>query len=177
MRLILRSAWKILVSMFGVFFITFTVFPGAFFASKFYFLDPIAGAKGESEEVTWYQIMVILLFNIFDTVGRFLGGKLNISHKMTINLGLLRLVFVPLTILIGLKNPVQLDQDWLKLINLILFALSNGLVSTLCAIKAPQFVREDLREKVGIFISLFLGCGLLTGSLSAMLVGLIQFPA
>jgi hypothetical protein len=77
MKLILSQAWKILLSLWGVFFITFVIFPGAFFTSKFKFLDSIGEKKGAQEETNWYQIIIILLFNIFDTVGRYLGGAIN----------------------------------------------------------------------------------------------------
>ena len=64
-----------LLSIYGVFIITFTIFPGVFFASKFYFLDSL----NENDEVVWYQIIMILLFNVFDTVGRYAGGKVNVG--------------------------------------------------------------------------------------------------
>lgn len=52
-----------------------------------------------------------------------------------------------------------------------LFALSNGYVSTQCCIKAPQVVSRDQQETIGIFVSLFLGLGIVSGSICAIPVG------
>mmetsp|Transcript_17769 Transcript_17769/g.30087 ORF Transcript_17769/g.30087 Transcript_17769/m.30087 type:complete len:115 (+) Transcript_17769:1179-1523(+) len=110
-----------------------------------------------------------------DTIGRFMGGSLNekISAKAAITMGILRLVFIPTTILIAFKsNPEWLfDGDWFKIVNMIIFALSNGFISTLCAIKAPSFAKEDQREQIGIFISLFIGLGIVSGSIITLFVG------
>jgi len=54
---------------------------------------------------------------------------------------------------------------------MVLFAVTNGLVSTLCAIKAPQFVAEDQREQIGIFVGLFIALGIVCGSIIAIPVG------
>lgn len=135
-EIIASGALKILMAIWLVFFITFAIFPGAFFQSKFYFLDFIADKRGASEENTWYELIMILLFNVMDTVGRYLGGKVQMKGKTAILIGYCRLIFIPSTILIGLKSkPLWLfDADWFKVLNMVLFALSNGFVSTLCAI-------------------------------------------
>ena len=54
---------------------------------------------------------------------------------------------------------------------MILFAITNGYVSTQCAIKAPQYVKEDQREQIGIFIGLFIALGIVSGSIVAIFFG------
>ena len=52
-----------------------------------------------------------------------------------------------------------------------MFALTNGFVSTMCAIKAPTFVSKDKRDQVGMLVGIFLGSGILLGAISAIPVG------
>lgn len=64
-------------------------------------------------------------------------------------------------------------KDYFKIINMMLFGISNGYVGTQCAIKAPQYVKEDQREQIGIFVGLFIALGILTGSVGAIFMGKI----
>ena len=50
----MAQAWPMILSIWGVFTITFVVFPGAFFDSKFYFLDKIGVNQTEDDETAWY---------------------------------------------------------------------------------------------------------------------------
>ena len=166
----MKSAWKILLTLMFVFVITFVVFPGAFFDSHFTMMQNL-----DSTEFTWYSLTVILIFNVCDTIGRKLGGILPVSAGMIYFLGILRFLFIFTTIMFALddsdSDPVFFERDYLKIANMVLFALTNGLVSTLCAIKAPQFVAEDQREQIGIFVGLFIALGIVTGSVIAIPVG------
>ena len=63
------------------------------------------------------------------------------------------------------------EADWFKILNMIIFAFSNGYVSTLCAVKAPNCANDDLKESVGMFISIFLTGGIMLGAVFAIGVG------
>jgi hypothetical protein len=78
---------------------TFIIFPGTFYISNFKMLD---GIEDEEERASWYSIIIILLFNVFDTVGRFMGGKFHLPGKTIITMSILRIVFVASTTLIAL---------------------------------------------------------------------------
>lgn len=52
-----------------------------------------------------------------------------------------------------------------------LFALSNGYVSTICAIKSPQNVPDESKGQVGAFVGNVISIGILTGSILAVFVG------
>jgi len=54
-----------------VFFVSLIVFPGALLSTNFGFLDII---EDEKLRGTWYNLIVILSFNVFDTIGRKIGG-------------------------------------------------------------------------------------------------------
>ena len=46
-----------------------------------------------------------------------------------------------------------------------LFALTNGFVSTQCAIKAPSMVSDDLKGSIGQSIGFSLSLGIMLGSI------------
>lgn len=133
-------AWKILFSLMFVFITTFVVFPGAIFVERVSFMAP--GSKiGE------YKIIgFILVFNIFDTIGRKLAGKFHLNAKIIMIGALVRAIFIPSMIFLALKNNEDVpvfETDAFRLINLILFSVTNGYISTQCCIKAPSFVPKQ----------------------------------
>lgn len=85
-----------------------------------------------------------LVFNIMDTVGRYLAGKKILSCNTTITLALVRTIFFVTTLLTALHSDpgVIFRADWFRLLNLFLFSLSNGYISTMCIIIAPTLVKE-----------------------------------
>jgi len=105
-----------------------------------------------------------------DTLGRKSAVLVPISNSCTYVLGLARFLFVGTTVYFALTD-VRTDStmyDVLKIACLALFSVTNGFVSTHCAIKAPMFVPENQREQIGIFVSLFLGLGIFLGSIVAI---------
>lgn len=133
-----------LLSLAWVFIVTFVVFPGAFFQPKatFEFLDFI---EDKDERGSWYSLMVILIFNVFDTVGRYSGGIKVFPAKLVIFLSLLRTVFIVTTVGFALEwSPLSVfGSDFFRVLNLVVFSVSNGFVSTQCAIIAPSCVKDD----------------------------------
>jgi hypothetical protein len=64
-----------------------------------------------------------------------------------------------------------LESDTFKAINLVLFSILNGYVSTVLAIIAPSFVEKSQREQVGISVGIFMGLGILCGAIVCIPVG------
>jgi hypothetical protein len=90
-----------------------------------------------------------------------------------------RLIFIATFILIAFSEPPSwlfgVDADWFKLVNMMLFAFTNGYCSTQSAIKAPSRAPDDSKEQVGTLIGLFLTIGIFVGSLIAIGMGKL-FP-
>ena len=61
-------------------------------------------------------------------------------------------------------------DDWFVIINVVLFSISNGYISTLCAVKAPQTVEGAAKGQVGGFIGITIATGILLGSILAFAV-------
>jgi hypothetical protein len=84
----MSSAWHILLALFFVFLVTFIIFPGSFFDTKLSFMN------GMESEQTWFILIIIIIFNICDTIGRTLGGKIMLNTRIVILLSILRVIFI-----------------------------------------------------------------------------------
>ena len=153
----------LLTALFYVFCLTFICYPALSLDSSLKILYSLANSNG------WYTILINTLFSLFDTIGRKMGGLKSLDLNIrTINIASgLRTVFIGTFFLICFEvGPSWLfNSDWFKILNMCLFAWSNGYVSTLCAVKAPDTVDDEKRGQVGGFIGAVISCGILAGSL------------
>ena len=176
----MSKAGSILLSLNLVFLITFVVFPGTFMAAKLEFWEDVfkneEASKREAKVAAWTFNFVATFFSIFDTVGRVLGGRINTGKNTTIFMSLFRLIFIATTVGTVIPWPPAslFGEDWFKITNLLLFAFSNGFVSTRCAVIAPKLVDQDQRATIGLFTSLMLGFGINLGSVVALFMGGLQ---
>ena len=97
-----------------------------------------------NNETSWFDLFMLFLFNIGDTIGRTLGGKefAKLGRKATLIGSYARIIFFLTFIPIMFASSGFFDTDVLKITNALLFAISNGYFSTLCAIAAPGTVNE-----------------------------------
>lgn len=134
------QAWTFLVAIFFVFLVTFIVFPGTTGDTKLMFFKDMDAEKRRA----WQGLFMTFLFNVFDTVGRYMGGmpKFFLSNRAAIISSYARVVFIATFLLVAwAASPSWLfghSADWFKIINMVLFAFTNGFTSTQCAIKAPS---------------------------------------
>jgi Nucleoside transporter len=154
--------------------VTFIIFPAVITDFRLEFLQSI---KDDSLRISWTMVAFIMTFNLFDTIGRWVGGQAfgNISYPTLMILSYGRVIFIASTFLIDYDvGPSWLTgyhSDWFKLLNMALFALSNGYCSTQCAIKSPSRAPDDSKESVGTFVGVFITLGIVTGSICALGVG------
>lgn len=174
MRSAFIVAWQFLVSLSFVFFITFTIFPAVTTDFPLHFLGSMENAQ---QRISWTMLIYILTFNVTDTIGRWLGGQAfgSIPARPMFIITYLRIVFVASTFIIdygvGPEWLTGINGDWFKLLNMTLFAFSNGYCSTQCAIKSPSRAPDDKKEIVGTFVGVFITAGIVTGSMAAIGVG------
>lgn len=130
-----KQAYPMLIALWGVFFVTFIVFPGVSDDNVFYFLKDLKAKDLEA----WNGLVYVFIFNIFDTIGRYCGGvpKLKMPQKGVIIMSGCRLIFVMTFIMIDYGQrgwgPQWLfgpGADWFKIINMAIFAITNGFTST-----------------------------------------------
>ena len=108
-------------------------------------------------------------------MGRFAGGLKYFDLKIrNVKVGsYARLVFVATFLLTDFEAPPQWlwNVDWFKVLNLVLFAFTNGYIGTLCAVKAPGTVKESRRAIVGAYIGTSISIGILLGSILQLGMG------
>lgn len=160
----LKSTQGLLYALSFVFLITLLLFPGTTADTYFVWINNMHLANGES----WYQLVVVFLFNIFDTLGRFCGGKPKFDLSIrTVNItSAMRVLFIATFLFTDFEvAPKWLwNTDWFKILNLFLFAFTNGYIGTLCAVKAPGTVKESRRAIVGMYIGTFISIGIVLGA-------------
>lgn len=166
-----KSSWIFLTALTFIFFITFVVFPGTTNDTSLQFM------KGMQNYDSWYFLIMVMIFNVLDTIGRYMGGtpKLMLSDYVVVALSYSRSIFVLTFMLIAFNIPPSwlfgINADWFKIINMCLFSISNGYISTMLAIKAPSRAHDDSKEQVGLFVGISITFGILIGSLVAIGVG------
>ncbi|KAL9538513.1 hypothetical protein MBANPS3_010871 [Mucor bainieri] len=116
-----------------------------------------------------------LLFNIGDWIGRTLpifSCCQVYSSKALICVSLMRTLFIPLFLSCNLHDSNSeplLNSDMLYFGLILLFAISNGWLTSLVFMAAPTRVRYDEKPVVGSVISFFLVVGLALGGLTSFL--------
>ena len=120
---------------------------------------------------------MFFVFNVSDTTGRYLGGTpcMATSRKSTLIGAALRLLFFATFIPIAYdtKPYFIFGEDWFKILNTFIFGITNGFFSTRCAILAPSFAPEALRQETGAMVGAVISIGITTGSILAIPMGQI----
>lgn len=157
------STEGLLYALLYCFMITFIVFPGVAFDTTLSFFAGIPNSYG------WFIVFINTIYSIFDTVGRKMGASpfFQLSNVTIKVLSLTRTLFIATFFLIAFA-VWYFAKDWFIITNMVMFALSHGYVSTLCAVKAPGTVTEEHRGQVGGFIGITLTLGIFIGSTIAL---------
>lgn len=163
---LLRAMWVDSASVFSVFFLSFVVFP-----STAPYKVPYRGDLGmpffAGHSDRW-QLALLLTFNIFDTLGRFLPGvaPAPLRGRTLLAASLARIALVVL--FVGCAQGWPGLGDVAALVIMIVFALTNGWLASLAMMQGPQVVREKDREAAGVLLSFWLQAGILVGSTAAL---------
>jgi hypothetical protein len=150
-----------------VFAITFLIYPGTFLGTTFNFL------KGNSSEKAWFNILMITIFSFGDTLGRFLAGPLKLfTSKTVVILTFGRLIFITSAVLVQKSvSPAWLFQsDWFKIVNIWLFAATNGYNMAVIMLFGPQKVKAIDKERAGLIMNFHLIGGVWIGTVFAAFV-------
>lgn len=122
---------------------------------------------------------MFLLFNVFDFIGRVLAGvnQLGLTPDTVLIAVACRVIFVPLFLFCnvsGSQLPVLFRSDAFPIIFMILFALSNGYLSTLSMMFGPTMVSARHSNLAGTIMIFCLTFGLLSGSTLSFVMLLIS---
>ena len=161
-----KKIWDLDLLVIYLYIVTFALYPNASINQQVFDWSPP------------YSInTVIFVYNIFDTLGRILVGKITPSKKLN-TIVILGRSFLLFTVVFnyycqdGLKWDSTLTTI-LLFINMAIFASTNGIGTTLCFALAPNEVEDKYKGQAGISISFFLIIGIFLGSLIAFITNAI----
>ena len=159
-----KQVFFLVIQWLIVYSITFLIYPGTLLETRFDFLNNNKSSKA------WFNLIMLTLFSIGDTLGRFLGGIFKIfGPKTVIFFTLSRLIFVATSVLIQLQeSPGWLFRsDWFRLVNMFLFSVTNGYNITIVLVYAPQQVDIANKERVGLLANFHAASGWWIGAMLA----------
>jgi hypothetical protein len=149
-----RKIWVWGLAVFVVFFITIGLFPS--------FIGFMKSSNGKVME-NWLPVVLICTFNIFDFIGRASPGYMQLGKESTALSVVLRLVFVPMFIIC--VAPWKLVRhDFFPILFMALMSLTNGYLSSLCMMMAPQECEPNERITAGTIMTFMLVFGIVMGA-------------
>lgn len=151
-----KQIYSLAVQATLVFAITFLVYPGNYLDTHFDFLNNSTSANA------WFNILMISIFSFGDTVGRALAKPLRVFGPKTIiffTVG--RLIFIATAILVqkNIEPSWLFGSDWFRIVNIWLFAATNGYNTAAVMLLAPEQVKDKDKERVGLIMSFHLIAG------------------
>lgn len=174
----------LLMPGFGVFFVFLVTL--AFFPAISGQVPYVDGHYGKKDDHGWWSVSMTSLFMIFDYVGRTLPqieALTRVKRVPLLIMSLARIVFGVMFMLMALPIPTRgqdgkitainslIQSDYVSTINMILFALTNGYVSTVGMIRYGDDVpHPSYMATSGNIMSFWLNTGLITGGLISLCI-------
>ena len=164
--MILKAISEKALSVFIVFSITLTCFPAIMAGIS-------STNKGDGsvwDNELFSTLVVFLVFNIGDWIGRILAGIGQIvseKSRWLLILSISRVVFIPLFLMCNYEHrllPYVFNHDFWPIIINVLFSVSNGYLGSLGMMYGPKMVSIEYGETAGTMMSLFLQLGLTFGA-------------
>jgi len=166
------------VTVFLIYIVTLGCFPGLTVLIE-------STSRGLPDTTPWendYFIPVtcFLFYNIGDYLGRMLSCTPALptpGPRLVLLFSLLRLAFLPIFLLCNAAplrremTPIVFYSDGLYIAFMFMFSASNGYLTNICMVAAPQSVPPHLQQTASNLMVGILGLGLVVGSaISAVLV-------
>ncbi|XP_037902470.1 equilibrative nucleoside transporter 3 [Hermetia illucens] len=163
-------------SLFYVFAVTLCVYPAVTVLVQ----STNHGQGHPWNDVYFTPVVNYLLFNSGDYLGRILAGIIekprNKPHLIVL-ITTIRTAFIPI-LMMGYSTlhkflPIVIHSDYVFILILAAFAVSNGYITNISLIMAPKMVMQHEKEMASSMMAACLGLGIAAGSLGSMaLVGL-----
>jgi len=177
---VLCTLWKYNLSILLVYIVSLCCFPALTVLIESTEMD-------SPDSTAWHNtyfvpVACFLFFNIGDYLGR-LAASFQLPHpgpSLTLVLSFSRFAFLPLFLICNASpssrqlTPVLIHSDAVYIILMWLFSVSNGYLTSVCFVAAPQAVQPHLQLTAANLMVSVLGVGLVLGSAgSAALVQLL----
>lgn len=113
----------------------------------------------------WYPVMLIAVYNVSDFVGKSLTGIYVLESIGKATWGCIgRILFYPM-FSVCFRGPEWLRTEAPVVVLTLMLGLSNGYLTSVVMILAPKAVPQPEAEIAAIVMVVFLGLGLVAGSL------------
>ncbi|KAH7691191.1 Protein ENT-1 a [Aphelenchoides avenae] len=156
---VFKQTWKQMMSVFLTFFVTLAIFPAI-----------VAEVKPNGEialpEKLFTPVVVFLLFNSAATAGNILASFVQWpSPKYLIYPVAARLLFIPTFLLCNFgapearRFPAYITSDYVFMIFMVFFSLTQGYFSSLSMMYAPKAAEESKQRIAGMMSGFFLVLG------------------
>ena len=139
---------------------TFLLFPGVALGYRIFGLDD-----------AWNGVILLLIFNVFDAVGRYCSLLRYLYGKRVLSgLIFLRFLFIgTFFILFYDQNVGIINNGYFAVINMILFAFTNGyFITALFILPTEMYSKQREKELVSFMMSFMLNLGGIVGSSIAL---------
>jgi len=172
MELLKRTKWPVFTVFFN-YIVTLGVYPA--WTSKLESTEYCLSSYRIRNDL--FQPMLLLVFNLFDLVGKFAAGyfiQYVVSGKSLMYTSLARLLLVPAFLFCNASESnlnVIFAHDVWPITFMALLGLSNGCVSSMGMMHGPSLVQSSKdKENCSTMMVLVLSIGLLAGSICSFLV-------
>ncbi|CAI7811818.1 unnamed protein product [Closterium sp. NIES-53] len=150
----MQQIWPYAVLLSVVYLVTLSIFPG-------FIAELQSDALG-----SWYPILLIGMYNVFDFFGKMTPVVFLVTDlKVLVALVLARGGFYILYPLCVWWGPLWAQHEVIIAAVTGAFGFSNGLLTSLLMMAAPNQVPRDRAESAGMVMVVFLVVGLFIGSL------------
>ena len=140
------------------FTISTSIYPGNLISKKYSFIN-----------ISYETVIVVLIFNTFDLLGRILASYPIYSNKQIFTLSILRLLCIPLTICILNSKSGIFNEYWILVTVVVVSGFTHGYgVNALNYLSTLTVESKDDKKLIGYYINLSICFGSLLGSVLAL---------
>ncbi|XP_065201666.1 equilibrative nucleoside transporter 2 [Planococcus citri] len=163
---IFKKTWILTLSILCCYVVTCSVYP----AIAVLVCSEYMTMKSPWADKYFVPVITYLLYCTCEYSGRFLAGYVQKPKGIfLVCLSFIRLIFVPLLMFCNAQPrhhlPVLIQSDLVYAFIIVIFAMSNGYISTLTFILLPSSVMVHEQEVASTMLITSLACGLSIGSL------------
>lgn len=151
---IAKKIWLMALSVFLTFVVTIGLFPG---------LVTNIPSSSKNFMVEWLPVFLVLDFNLFDLIGRYAPSWYQLKSTKIIAWSTISRVLLIILFMFCIR-PKLFHNDLIPIALVCILGLSNGYLSSMQMMTAPQLVESYERETAGMIMTFMLVFGITMGS-------------
>ena len=147
------------ILIFLIYIQTFMMFPG------------VALTKQAMSDPAWNADLLVLVYNIGDSFGKYLAGFRNGYNVVSMTVLILGrfLFYLSFLVMASSNNATVISADWFAFVNMFVFSATNGYGTTAVMVLAPEITNKNEKETAGFIMNNGLYFGMMAGSFLALI--------